>query len=556
MIEIDPLYSDIHLFNEDNPSSKEDQAAKKISDLKNSLGIHFGQEYDPLILRSLKGREIQHLQTNPLSGFKEKLAELSENVNFGVHFHGVGKGLVKGANLAFRAKSINGKEMTELDFKVNHVFRSKIQNAIDDLSQLDVEEVKTILSLLGSHGKGIFIKHNQPFPLGDTSMGSATKISVPGLGSIYIGDTPGLPTMYDRVVVHMNADKTICDLHELLAFLDLDLSLHPSEKEDIDRLKIGHLFRTFYPREALPLERSEDFFSLPVDSLKAKIIEDVPEMQDLFDTYLSQMTPEEILPGKFRYRIHGLAKKAYELGARGLTASITGAYFNQALYERLSSILKLGMLSSETRKTIGLNATGMSTYSDFYSGGADSVFTQMITKKNCDDEMNFSDLNYNSDIRLLISLDALETGTYQYFDDAYGNRKLDGYSGCDYASRPGTLEFVDGLCNNQDAYVSEGVYGYYEYSGHEVMIKERVDPSFIQKIVVSNTTIQSELIKYLETCGLVERDQNEKAWILGIPLDQFIVVANQVKDDLFAEYNTKTNMLSNFLSTLQKWTFS
>ena len=552
------LYSDVDFLNEDKESCKEDQARKRVSDFKNSLGVQLGQEYDPLILHSLKGRDIQHLQTSPILGFKEKLTEISENMSFGTHFHGVGKGLVKGANLAFRTKRIDGAEMTELDFKVNHVFRSKIQNEIDALSKLDSEGITTVLSLTGSHGKGIRLEHNQPFPLGNTSMGTATKIAIEGLGSIYIGAIPDLPTMYDRVVVHMGADKNIYDFHELLAFLNLDQSFHQSNKEDMDRLKIGHLFRTFYPREALPLERSEDFFSLPVNQIITKIVEDIPEMQNIFNTYFNQMTPEEILPGKLRYRINGLAKKAYELGARGLTAAITGVYSPPEIYKRIASILKLGMLSSEIKKEIGLNARGTSSSADFYSGGADSVFSQMITEKNCHDRMNFNDLNYNSDIRLLISLDALEMGTYQYFDDGYGNRKLEpSYWNCDYSSRPGILEFVDNLQNNPNsperetspddeqeildalkecwgfADTRDPRYTYfmnsYQYAGHEVMIKERIDPSFIKRIVVSNSGIQSELVSYLKECNLVD----QKEWIFGIPLDQFIVIANNMSDDLF-----------------------
>lgn len=247
------------------------------------------QKYASFIQRALKGREVRHLLENPLSEFEEKIGD---------YFHGFGKELVKGANLAFRTKIVDGKEITELDFKVNHVFREKIQETINEFCKLDRKEMGDILEIAQSHAAGVRIEKNQPLPLGDDDMGTATKITLEGLGSIFIGSEKDLPTMYDRVVVQMDSDKNLYDFHELMAFLDVDQALHVSAKEDIDRLKMGHLFRIFFPREATPFERSEEFFKLPLDQLKAKMIEKAPEMQTIFDDYYDRMTPEEILPAK------------------------------------------------------------------------------------------------------------------------------------------------------------------------------------------------------------------------------------------------------------------
>jgi hypothetical protein len=112
-----------------------------------------------------------------------------DEVDFGAHFHGLGKALVKGANLAFRTKVIDGKEITELDFKVNHVFYEKILETIDDFSKMQPKEMNEILELPHSHAKGIRIEKNQPLPLGDEAMGTATKINLDGLGSILIGSS-------------------------------------------------------------------------------------------------------------------------------------------------------------------------------------------------------------------------------------------------------------------------------------------------------------------------------------------------------------------------------
>lgn len=542
----------------------------------------------------LKGRKVEHLKNSPLTCFLEKITE------WGAHFHGIGKGLVKGANLAFRTK----QELNELDFKVNHVFRKKLESTIEQLEGLDKYVRRAVIERASNFGKDILVERNQPFPLGDSTMGTSTKITIEGLGTIFIGSNPDLPTMYNRVVVQMDKERTINDFHELLALFKLETSFENSSAEDQMRHKIGHLFRAFYPREALSIERSEAFFTLSIEELKEKILELVPEMEEIFEEYLDQMTLQEILPGRMRYRINGLAQKAYDLGARGLTAAITGAYSDDALFERLVSILQKGMMSSETRRSNGVTTIGMSTSADFYSGGADSVFTQMITSDNCQKEASFNHLYYHSDIRLIFSLDVLESGTYQYLDDSFGNRIIEfpTYYSSHYTERPGIYEFIENL---QKGYLTSArreteaspadlerqwrefqvfILGLLEqktqdlerermieydregrmkimgmflpefmsvlktmffmlnggssdvilYPGHEVMVKERIAPSFIQKILLRDHEMKEKLTQYLEATDLIVLNADGEKTLLGHNVDQFLVVEEKATDSLFA----------------------
>lgn len=489
--------------------------------------------------RALKGKQVVHLLKHPLSNVPGHVDENSTklgDVDFGAHFHGMGKDLVKGDNLIFHTKVINGKEMTELEFKVNHVFREQIQEMIHEFSTLDRKEMKEMLKITGSHAKGVLVEKNQTFFLEDREIGSSTKITLDGLGSIFVGNDSEIPSMYSRVVVQMDAEKNLYDFHELMAFLDIDRALHVSRAEDLDRLKMGHLFRIFFPKEATPLERSKEFFDLSLDELKAKMIEKAPEMEEIFNEYYENMTPEEILEGRVRYRVNGLADRAYEEGARGLTAAITGVYSDRALYERVGSILKIGMLSSEFRAQGNMNAHGLSTGADFYSGGSDSVFTQMITEKDCQEHTKFNDFYYDSKIRFIISLDALETGSYQYYNDSYGNRTLDsssdGFSvwGDDYASRPNILEFTNTLQNTHP--IKDSSRGLL-FGDHEVMLKERIDPSLFTGIVVTNERTRDGLLDYLRSQHIVQLDSEGHETILGIAADRFIHVTKTISEDLF-----------------------
>ena len=499
------------------------------------------QKYADFLRRALKGREVRHLLENPLSEFKDAEHAVLDGIDFGAYFHGYGKDLVKGANLAFRTKVIDGKEITELEFKVNHVFRKNIEDMIDSFSTLNPDEMNEMLRMAHSHAYDVQIEKNSATTKtifkGITTTNRETKITLGGLGSILIGSSPEFPTIYNRVIVQMEKGKNIYDLHELMTFLDVDRALHKSTKEDMDRLKMGHLFRIFYPGAATPFERSKEFFDLPLDELKRKMIEKAPKMEKIFDESFDAMTPEEILPGKIRYRVNGLAKTVYEQGARGLTAVVTGAESSEELFSRIAGILKMGMLSTELRARVNLESTGLDNQPAYVLGSADSVFTQIITEKNCREQLPFHEMEYNGAVRVLISLDALETGTYQYFGNAFGTRRLKEpwyweLTWETYRKRYGILDYLN-IINKQIWVFGSDLFRLNPYLRNEVMLKERVDPSFFTGIAVNNETTRDGLMSYLRSQEIIQKDTAGQETILGIATDRFIRVAKTFSEDLF-----------------------
>ncbi len=488
-----------------------------------------------LFQKIAKARESSHLMNHPLSSLQERIekGEVILNggeISCGSHFHGFGGELVKGENLTFRTKMIDGKEVIEFDFKVNHAFREDLDKSIQQIKALRGKQLTEILELSGSHAKGISIGTGSFFaePFGgwysDEDIGSAHKIKIEGLGTVLIGNNTQIPNFYDRVVVQMDADQSVYNLHEILCLMNLDTVLNLSTKDDIEKLKLGHLFRTFFPREAGPLERSKEYFDLPLDCLKAKMIELAPEMHAVYNDYFDKMREEHIFDGRVRYRIEGLADAAREAGAKALTAAIMGAHTDAELLDRVTSMLKGGMLSTEVRKINefakhGLGGAGV----DFLSGGADSVYAQLLTKKHCDEEMKFSKLYYQSSVRLLISLDALEMGSYQYHHDSIGNRMYDENDNFwwwgieSYKDRDSILEFIQ----KQQSYPMN-------LNGHEVMLKERVAPSFFDGLVVPDESTKQKLIKRLNSEDLII-----DGLILGKPIDKFIRIADRVTEELF-----------------------
>ncbi len=491
-----------------------------------------------LFLQALRGKQASHLIHHPLSSLQERIEKddtiLTDSQgtehHFGAHFHGAGGALVKGENIAMRTRIIDGKEVTEIDFKINHAFRDHLEESIRQLRTLSRKEIKEVLSLAGSHATGISILQGSFFQtanLWDDDLGKAHNIQIEGLGSILIGSESNQPTLYDRVIIRLDSDKTLFELHELLSFVDLDRSICLSTKDDLERLKMGHLFRNFFPREATPFEREEEFFALSLGGLKAKMIELAPDMEEIFESYLHRMSSEQLLDGRIRYRIEGLADAAYNEGARALTAAIMGAHSDKELFERVASILKMGMISTETRhandfQQHGLGGGGI----DYLTGGADSIFTQLFTEKNCRDQMSVDSLYYHSKVRLLISLNALELGSYQYNDDSFGTRVYENdddwwmnmWLGNKYRNRENILEFIR---TQQQSWMRHG--------GHEIMLKERIAPSFFTGLIVPNERTKSDLLSHLKSCGLVENGS-----ILNIPIDRFIRVGTEVTEDLIS----------------------
>lgn len=469
------------------------------------------KKYAALANRAERGREVRHLLSHEMvdleSAIEEKRVVLESpehEYEFGSHVHGYGKGMVKGGNLTF----LNvGGEMV-LEFKVNHAFRKGLDQMITDLSHLRGKEVKEILALTGSHATNLSVNREGSLVdfLAEGGKEPVALVTLEGLGSVSMGVSRSvlgegpfkIPNLYDKVVVRMESNKTLYDLHELLSFLDLDGALVESSQEDIARLKLGHLFRAFFPREALPLERSKAFFSLPLDALRQEMIARAPHMQEVYDTYFEKMSPTEILPGRIRYRMEGLGEAVRQEGIACLSTAVTGSSRDGDLFSRVASILSMGMISTEFRDVYRVDAEGLSRSKDYMAGGADALYFQMMPQAFVDGRRALEEFSwYPSRVRLQVSLKALELGSYQYATCGVGNRDLahakEYRQGAQYDERLGILEFAKMLNQTKN---------WEELKAHEVMLKERLDASYIEEIWVQDEATRTGLLDYLHSHGL------------------------------------------------------
>ncbi len=124
---------------------------------------------------------------------------------------------------------------------------------------------------------------------------------------------------------------------------------------------------------------------------------------------------------------------------------------------------------------------------------------------------------------MLISLEALETGTYQYYDDNWGTRlyrnNKEKWNHL-YDKRPSILELTKSL---QSTPVESHRWGLkWKHFAHEIMLKERVAPELFQGIVVDRIETRNALLKHLRSCHLVQKDQVGQETILGKSVNEFI----------------------------------
>lgn len=263
------------------------------------------------------------------------------------------------------------------------------------------------------------------------------------------------------------------------------------------------------------------------------MIQKAPGMKQVFDTYFDKITEAEILPGRIRYRVTGLADEVRSLGGRVLTAAVTGAYWDdQELYARVASMLSMGMVSSELKDTYHINGVhGLG--SDYISGGADNVYTQMLTERDIQERLDLRNL-YFSKARLLISLAALETGSNQYYTDSYGNRLRNlHYPWWEfYPSRPNILEFTQQLQSGKPNPSFSMWHWASNYYRNEVMLKERLDPSLFTGIILDTEQTKQGLLQYLRAHNLVQKDSAGNETILRIAVDRFLRVGTFVTKEL------------------------
>lgn len=482
-------------------------------------------KFQSLLEKIRKSKKVDSLYDHPLTSLESKIEngkvifydDEGNSYDFGSHFQSLGGGLVKGMNITFRTVD----DYTEIEFKINHVFRDKIQESIQYLKKLqrNPKELKEVLDLNKAKIEHLKITTEDGEMAGNWWVGfhpkTIHKIDVGGKAMIEIGADPRFINSYDKVKITLGKGQSVYDLHQTLSFLGLEDALKQSSSEDLQRMKLGHLFHTLSPEEAYKLERSEDFFELTIEELKARIIETDPTMKEKIDLYLDKMQLKDILPGRGRMHIEGLTDELKKQFSNfHLTTMLMGADTKEESFSRLSSIMQMGLFSKEMKDSSGMTKKGLINDHDHF-GANDSTFVQMVTSQKSYDEFMYSWWANSNSIRLIIDPKILESGTYQYHTDICGHRlpneSIDWFDkSAAYPTRDGIEEFT------RREFESPAF-------DNEVMIKDRISPEYIKGIVVDNEEMKQSLLDYMTKFG-----HFENGLLFGRDVNDFIQVGQDI----------------------------
>lgn len=454
-----------------------------------------------------------HLLNSPIEISSEGEAIVhncnGQSINLGKHYFAMGSSFVKGETLSFRTQINNGKQSTVIDFKLTKPFRIELEKRLKQLKNANSHDINTYLNLnqMPIH---IDIKEGE-FPISQLyAMPSAYIVDFTSIGRVYIGSSPNNLGTYDRIKVELKEGATLYNLHGMLSILGLKQTLYTSSFEDIERLKIAKLFRTYFPTIAYEMEKEKSFYLESPSCLQEKIIAKEPAMQEIFERSLDSMRLEETLPGKVHFALPSLVDEIKTEGAVALTTALTGVYDMKMLARRLADIFKVGMLSTEARFDSGINLAGASSYYDFKVGGNESVYTQLITQSDIERNKSFLEYAYQSPVRLILDLDPLSMGSYQYYYDSFGS-KNPAY----YANRDSIFTYVKNKLKMQSCWDSS-----------EVMLKERVSAQHIRSIVVKNEGAKKELIAQLKILKAIDAEGR----VCGKKIEDLIIVGNSLSD--------------------------
>lgn len=493
--------------------------------------------------RSFAG-EIQLPATHPLAGnMREKVSaekEKQPNKEFSARLSHLDTGVVKGGTLAVSNRSIpkvpNDPSNTEsvvtqlFDFKISLPSRAKLETTLEHIrghetlfkdslptalkgKEFSIKEENYTYKGKDEHGRFTAEKGYVPTYVDDNQNFHEAKAYVmtfEGVGSVTVGKDSEWGCLYNNISVELDPrlgeEEKLAATHQMLSVLGLGPVLGQQRPEDNERIKVAQLFRAFYPKQAHSIERSSDFYEMPLEDLKSKMSSLVPPgtaVKAMFKKYLEDqpnlMKEDEIYPGKKVWSVMDLASQMKANGAIGLMSGVGDSGWgshksDEESAESIALMLTNGALSGEERLKNGLFQDGISMDKDLRLGGSGEVFTRCVTKENSPE---ITEYTFSGNMQVLYDLEVVNRGSYGYQDDNYGiknqnYKENDGITEI-YGERSNLPEFAGQLNENS--------------TRNELMVKNRISPQYVRGVVVEGLRAKKVLIDVFQKHGLMTDDR-------------------------------------------------
>ncbi|MCH9812019.1 DUF4433 domain-containing protein, partial [bacterium] len=528
-------------------------------------------------------QKVEFVKEHPLHNLPQAITDREvkfvndrgETINMGAHFSEMGGSLVKGMNLTFVKK----ERATSLYFTLTHSARIRLEERQAEIEALFENKTEFLEFLsLNNFSTDIEMKKDGIF---DTISFVGKEIS--------ICKDPNALSSYDRVIVKIPSGAKEIDFHQMLSLYELEGALQLSTDEEVQKMKLMHLFHTFCPKKAYFFERTAGCFSRSYAELKDELLPKHP----LMTTFLDNVELLEVFPGRKHCFVAGLVDhikqqcfdrqfiaRAFGVTDMGLevvpeisqmskarqmqslvnlqgTTTVRSAQSVEEMGYIISSLMQTGFVSQQQRliAAVGEENGGRAAVVE-PTGSSDSVFVQ-ATHAN----MPSSDSYYNDKTiqrgnfqmhPFIIVFDEAIFGfsTYQYH---YNNRGAKSevpfgfYASVlndekEYPIRSRIMTLFEETYPERDNIVDfiKGQF-FKPTSDHEIMLKGFIPTKFIRSIRVKNEEEKQRLLSYFEQTGHLK-----DGYFFGREVEEFVQVEEEENSpwrSSAAKANIKTQQL-------------
>lgn len=420
------------------------------------------------------------------------------------------------------------EKQAELDTKIK-----ELQNQLDPI----VQEINTL------SGANSYSSYNYSYGSSNDAMtlGHCVRVDVPGQYRIdYFPEEIAKQAMRGSVHIEAfgaNEEEKKANLKKAMAALHLDEAVQTAPTdESMEILKLMRLLWQASPPLASQLQKQEP---LTIDTIKTALQEaKVPE------DFVATARYSDVVPGHISVVIPGQAEAYQKAGVRGLIHTIQNT-------DKIVDIIADGLLSStQERLTTRKVITGMSSSADLKSGGAEYVFTRLVTEKMGNPTVNGAVISFN--LNLLDRADwfaypADKYGSTYVSDEASQGVVSDALKTIASRTHPNTDNFLNPMRSDQAT--GSGANSFWTRPTGRALIKEIDQNTYGGTSSISNTRneamFQSHIPVSMMNCIIVT-DENQKKTVIdklaergitevnGMPASDFI----RVQTKLFAESET------------------
>lgn len=270
-------------------------------------------------------------------------------------------------------------------------------------------------------------------------------------------------------------------LLDVLKELNLEAIKSDPTEADERLLKLSRLLIQHNPKKAASLSSKER----TVEGL-----EKILKAEGINPNQVDKWSRKEVWPGYFTHLDEAGAEMMKKAGADHLFAGVPQV-------DGMVGILSGdGLMSTTERYRNGIFRNGASSSEDIRTGGAEQVFTRLVTKQQVKEKQHYSNSFAGGPYVIKIKPDVLaRTDWYAFDHDNYGRSE-------DYSNRKGRTEIVESL---KAAW----------RPGNEVMFRHGITLDHFEEVRAKTEQHRQELIEKLKAAG--------KTKINGKPLEDFIV---------------------------------